>query len=170
MKRSIPSLLVIGVLVALLTACGQSATRQQTGGTPTATSHAHLSRIAWQGFLDDNQTTAAIFTANPDGSDVRQLTHPGSGEEDAWPAWSPDGSKIIFTQSGGNCSTCDIFLMNADGTGLTQLTHCPQPSCLGMGVAAWSPDGKTIAYSEVVLEAYKVRFLLRQCTPDFTLA
>jgi Tol biopolymer transport system component len=107
-----------------------------------------VSRIAWQGFLDHDQTTAAIFSASADGSDVRQLTHPQNGEEDAWPAWSPDGSKIIFTQSGANCGSCDIFLMNADGTGLTQLTHCPPPSCLGMGVAAWSPDGKTIAYSE----------------------
>ena len=148
MKRSLPSLLAIGVLVTLLAACGQSSTGQQTGGTPTAPSGGHAGRIAWQGFLDTNQTTAAVFSAKADGSDVRQLTHPSSGEEDSWPAWSPDGSKILFTQSGVNCGTCDIFLMNADGTGHTQLTHCSQPSCLGMGVAAWSPDGKTIAYSE----------------------
>ena len=148
MKKNIPALLVLGLLAVLLASCGQSATVQQTVATPTTSSHAQTSRIAWQGFLDDSQTTAAIFTANPDGSDVRQLTHPSSGEEDAWPAWSPDGSKILFTQSGENCGSCDIFVMNADGKGLTQLTHCPQASCLGMGVAAWSPDGKTIAYSE----------------------
>jgi Tol biopolymer transport system component len=137
MKRSLLCLLVLGLLAAVLASCGQS-----------APSHAPSGRIAWQGFLDDSQTTAAIFSGNTDGSAVRQLTHPPDGEEDAWPAWSPDGSKILFTKSGDNCGSCDIFLMNADGTGLKQLTHCPQPACLGMGVAAWSPDGKTIAYSE----------------------
>ena len=149
MRRSIPYILVIGLLAALLASCGPSATGQQTGGTPTASSHAHMSRIAWQGFLDHDQTTAAIFSANADGSAVRQLTHPDNGEEDTNPDWSPDGSKIIFTQSGQNSGSGDIFLMNADGTGLKQLTHCPPPSCLGMGVAAWSPDGSRIAQSRL---------------------
>jgi TolB protein len=148
MRRSLASILVIGLLAALLASCGQSVTVQQTGATPTTSSHAHMSRIAWQGFLDHDQTTAAIFSATASGSDVRQLTHPVNGEEDAWPAWSPDGSTIIFTQSGQNSGSGDIIQMHADGTGLKQLTHCTQPSCLGMGVAAWSPDGKTIAYSE----------------------
>src|SRR5438105_8361322 len=110
MKRSLPFILVLGLMAALLASCGQAATGQQTGGTPTTSSHAHMSRIAWQGFLDHDQTTAAIFSANADGSDVRQLTHPGNGEEDAWPAWSPDGSTIIFTQSGQNSGSGDIFL------------------------------------------------------------
>jgi TolB protein len=148
MRRSLASLLVLGLLAALVASCGQAAPGQQTGGTPTASSHAHLSRIAWQGFLDHEQTTAAIFSSNADGSDVRQLTHPVTGEEYAWPAWSPDGSTIIFTQSGQNSGSGDILLMHADGTGKKPLTHCTQPSCLGMGVAAWSPDGSTIAYSE----------------------
>jgi hypothetical protein len=86
MRRSIPSILVIGLLAVLLASCGPSATGQQTVGTPAATSHAHTGRIAWQGFLDHEQTTAAIFSANADGSDVRQLTHPNNGEEDANPA------------------------------------------------------------------------------------
>lgn len=77
---------------------------------------------------------------------MRQLTHPNNGDEDANPDWSPDGSQIIFTLNSANAPG-DVFVMNADGTGLKQLTHCTQP-CLGMGVAAWSPDGSTIAYSE----------------------
>src|SRR5437667_6507850 len=76
MRRSLASLLVIGLLAALLASCGQSVPVQQTGATPTTSSHAHMSRIAWQGFLHHEQTTAAIFSDNADGSEVRQLTHP----------------------------------------------------------------------------------------------
>ena len=79
MRRSLPSLLVIGLLAALLVSCGQSATVQQTAASPTASSHAHLSRIAWQGFLDHDQTTAAIFSANADGSDVPSSHTPTTG-------------------------------------------------------------------------------------------
>src|SRR5215471_19628768 len=110
MKRSLPSLLVMGVLTALLTACGQSVTGQQTGGTPTAPSGGHAGRIAWQGFLDQNQTTAAIFSAKADGTDVRQLTHPNPGDQDANPDWSPDGSKILFTLEAAQ-GPSEIFMM-----------------------------------------------------------
>src|SRR5216683_1689507 len=113
MRRSLLSLLVLGLLAALVASCGPSATGQQTGGTPTVSSHAHMSRIAWQGFLDHEQTTAAIFAANADGSDVRQLTHPVNGDTDAFPAWSPDGSQIIFTLNSANAPG-DLFLMHAD--------------------------------------------------------
>jgi Tol biopolymer transport system component len=151
MKKSLPALLVVVLLAMLLASCGQSTPGQQTaaptaGSTQHTTSTGPKGRIAWQGFLDQNQTTAAIFSANTDGTDIRQLTHPNNGDEDAWPAWAPDGSTIIFTLNSPNAPG-DLFLMNADGTGLKQLTHCTQP-CLGMGVAAWSPDGSTIAYSE----------------------
>ena len=140
MKRSLPSILVIGLIAALLVSCGQSATVQQTVATPTASSHTHMGRIAWKGFLDHDQTTAAIFSANSDGSDVHQLT-PNTGEEYQHPDWSADGSKIIFTQNG----TGDILMMNADGTGLRVINGCTE-SCLGLDKAAWSPDGSQIAY------------------------
>lgn len=150
MKRSILSLLVIALLATLLASCGQSTPGQQTtvptvGPTQHTSSTGPNGRIAWQGFLDQNQTTAAIFSANADGSNVRQLTHPNPGDQDANPDWSPDGAKILFPLMPAH-GPSEIFVMNADGTGLKQLTHCTGV-CNGMGVGKWSPDGSQIVYS-----------------------
>lgn len=137
MKRSLPSLLVLGLLAAFLVSCGPSAPGQHTTvmtvtAGPTQHATGPKGRIVWQGFLDQNQTTAAIFSANANGSDVRQLTHPNNGYEDANPDWSPDGSKILFTHLAAN--------------GLMQLTHCTGV-CNGIGAGKWSPDGSEIVYS-----------------------
>lgn len=144
MKRSLPFILVLGLIAALLASCGQAATGQQTGATPTTSSHAHLSRIAWKGFLDPDQSTSAIFSATASGTDMRQLTHPSHGVQDEYPDWSPDGSQILFNHIDVN-GTSDVFVMNADGTGQTQLTSCTGV-CNGAQEAKWSPDGSKILY------------------------
>src|SRR5271167_484574 len=79
-----------------------------------------------------------IFTANPDGSDLKQLTNtPGY---DAEATISIDGKKIVFTclPSGD----LDIYSMDADGSHVKQLTHE-----LGYdGGPFFSPDRKWIVY------------------------
>ena len=79
-----------------------------------------------------------IFTAKPDGSDLKQLTNtPGY---DAEATISTDGKKIVFTSVRN--SDLDIYTMNADGTHVKQLTHE-----LGYdGGPFFSPDGKLIVY------------------------
>ncbi len=79
-----------------------------------------------------------IFTANPDGSDVKQLTTtPGY---DAEATFSTDGKKIVFTSLRNG--DLDIYSMDADGKHVKQLTHE-----LGYdGGPFFSPDGKWIVY------------------------
>jgi Tol biopolymer transport system component len=79
-----------------------------------------------------------IFTANPDGSDIKQLTkEPGY---DAEAIISADGKKIVFTSI--RDGDLDIYTMNADGSNVKQLTHQ-----LGYdGGPTFSPDGQMIVY------------------------
>ena len=79
-----------------------------------------------------------IFTANPDGSNLKQLTKtPGY---DAEATISLDGKKIVFTSVRNG--DLDIYSMDADGRNVKQLTHE-----LGYdGGPTFSPDGKWIVY------------------------
>jgi TolB protein len=79
-----------------------------------------------------------IYTARPDGSDLKHLTNtPGY---DAEATVTRDGKKIAFTSMRNG--DLDIYVMDADGSHVKQLTHE-----LGYdGGPFWSYDGKKIAF------------------------
>ena len=103
--------------------------------TPTARP-AGVGQIAFVSNRDGNDE---IYVMNPDGSNQRRLTNtPG---EDWHPAWSPDGTKILFQcMSGGTFNVCVI---NADGSGYTQITNWTKDDGLAQR-PVWSPDGGKI--------------------------
>ena len=79
----------------------------------------------------------SIYTAKPDGSDIRLLTKGGYNAESTI---TRDGKHIVFTSTRNG--DLDIFTMDADGTNVKQLTHE-----LGYdGGPFWSYDGKKIVY------------------------
>ncbi len=79
-----------------------------------------------------------IFAADPDGSNIRQLTN--TAGYDAEGVISPDGSKIIFTSV--RDGDLELYTMNPDGSEQTRLTHT-----LGYdGGAFCSRDSKKIVW------------------------
>jgi Tol biopolymer transport system component len=84
------------------------------------------------------------------GGTARQLTETGS-----YPAWSHDGSRIVFQSGGvsddlaaiasGALLPSTIWTIPVQGGTATQITKVGQPAG-GHGSASWSPDGKQIVF------------------------
>src|SRR5688500_2706638 len=79
-----------------------------------------------------------IYTANPDGSDLRRLTNYGTYTAEG--VLSPDGRRIVFTSL--KDGDLDIYTMDVDGTNVRRLTTAPGYD----GGPWWSPDGTKIVY------------------------
>jgi Tol biopolymer transport system component len=91
-------------------------------------------------FIQDGE----VFTMNPDGSGVAQLTHLTPDNSASWESWSPDGKQIVFSEFPSPDFSGQLWVMNADGrnprlllaeTGVTEVR------------ASFSPDGQSIIFS-----------------------
>jgi len=82
-----------------------------------------------------------IYSMNSDGTGAARLTN--NPAMDAFPAWSPDNTKIAFTSNRDGFFNFEIYVMNADGSSPTRLTTNGKVD----GMPAWSPDGKKIAFT-----------------------
>ena len=91
-----------------------------------------------------NSSYYNIYVMNADGTGTTRLTT--TSGDDRTPAWSPDGSKIVFCSGRGGAYFYQIYVMNSDGTGQTQLTTDSQYSSWNH-YPAWSPDGSKIIFS-----------------------
>ncbi|MFL5799987.1 MAG: hypothetical protein ACJ77A_18920 [Actinomycetota bacterium] len=102
---------------------------------------------------------AAIYRMSADGSAEERVT--GSLEAPASLAWSPDGKRLAFTQSGGEFSPANLYVMNADGSEREQITHY-SISGTHATTPAWSPDGTTVVFaSDVAREGDYELFTVR---------
>ena len=91
-----------------------------------------------EGRYDDEQ----VWVVDIESGEKEQLTFERGCN--AWPAWSPDGQKIMYQRSeveNASLIGFDIWVMDCEGSNKKQLTDSP-----GDEDGKWSPDGSRIAH------------------------
>jgi TolB protein len=104
-------------------------------GGPSHTSNGHVA------FVNNNNNASVVpnslFTMKVDGSGLFELTYPAGSTHDVSPAYSPDGSRIVFVSDRMSSDTSlDIFTIKPDGTDMKRILTgitiggCPDDGCI----------------------------------------
>jgi WD40-like Beta Propeller Repeat len=131
----------IVMLAALLTACTATGDpdREALPDARTIATEASVLEDASPGRLLVLGTESQIITMRPDGSEPVTLAGPDPDVERTQPTWSPDGSRVAWTERRAGQET---YLLVADSDGGDVIEW---PSPLLAVYIAWSPDGQHLA-------------------------
>jgi TolB protein len=83
-----------------------------------------------------------IWSVNPDGSALQNLTH--SPARDLHPTWSPSGTRIVFASN--RTGRHELWIMDADGSNLRRLTQNRKSKAVDSAPSI-SPDGRRLAFA-----------------------
>ena len=108
------------------------------GLTPLMVAVDAQAQIAFMSHRDGNWE---IYVMDVDGGNPRNLTN--NPDDDQYPTWSPDGTRIAFVFDKKNRDwNRQIYVMDADGSNQRNLSK----NGFDEWGPSWSPDGKRIAF------------------------
>jgi Tol biopolymer transport system component len=119
-------------------AAGRIPLQQRTdgfGGDLDPSVSPQTSRMVFSSSRSGNRN---LWTADPDGSNIRPLTSDSAFDER--PSFSPDGQQVAFVSDRGGQR--GIWLVNSEGGALRRLASTPV-----LDTVTWSPDGQQIAHA-----------------------
>jgi Tol biopolymer transport system component len=129
--------------VALVSLMALAATLVATGPVPAqATFPGTNGRIAFEAC---NNVACQIFTSNPDGTALRQVTHHG---DNYLADWSPDGTKLTYVSTASGDTA--VWIANDDGSHARRLT--PNDPNSDVVWPHFTPNGKTILFTNCLGE------------------
>jgi TolB protein len=98
--------------------------------------------IVFQSSTSDGATTVNLWTVQPNGCGLTQVTKDPNSDTDA--SWSPDSRSIVYsTDLGAPTGVANLFIVNAVANGAkTRLTS----QCYYDGAPSWSPDGNWVSF------------------------
>jgi TolB protein len=92
----------------------------------------------------DSGSKTSLWVMNGDGSQQHRLTPESFFWNETRPAWSPNGSHVIFqADRDGPLGNTELYSMAANGSDLRRLTDYPGKD----DWPTWAPDGRQIAFA-----------------------
>jgi Tol biopolymer transport system component len=140
--------------IYVMNADGSGQTRLTTNSVLDAgpTWSPDASKIA---FVSERDGGRQIHVMNADGSSPINLSNTVGTRSDEQPHWSPNGTRIAFSRSGGTAGNGEVYVMNVDGSGQTNVSNVFASNDAPLD---WSPDGSQLVIAsnrdEVTYELY----------------